>query len=160
MSSHCKKGSNWKVENSACLYIATVVCRGSSDWLKDEAGFAGGESFIMFTCRCLGGSWTKKSNTWIYIVLLLQGGLFWLAVAKLLEGGKWGGGAGRCGSELKSGRFITKTNTTRYIALGCELCGWIVEGALCYMFRANGMRGELSRPMILWIFRGPSKGAE
>jgi hypothetical protein len=43
----------------------------------------------------------------------------------------------------------TKTETTRYIALGCELGGLIVEGALCYMFRANGMRGELSRPMIL-----------
>ncbi len=45
----------------------------------------------------------------------------------------------------------TKTETTRYIALGCELGGLIVEGALCYCICSEQMvmRGELSRPMIL-----------
>ncbi len=90
-------------------------------------------------------------------------GAFLIGCSKALGGWEMGGG-GQVDADPSQNRAAslqnTKTNTTRYIALGCELGGWIVEGALCYMFRANGMRGELSRPMILWIFHGPSKGAE
>ena len=78
------------MESSACVYIATVVCRGSSDWLEDEAGVAGRESLLCLLVAVWVVTERKLQHMKLYSPATARGA-FLIGCSKALGAGEMGG---------------------------------------------------------------------